>query len=168
MGAIQQVLMAVGTSVFLPPVIASELQTAVIASGIGYNDASASASIDLRLSTSGSLSLEYSASGTSKDPGFPVSENWTWLVGGTASLYSVRMRKTSGSPFGPSAVNAWIPITADLQWRIDSASNSSQTSEIQAVTAVLEIAFTNNLANILAQSSINFQTSAETESGFIP
>jgi hypothetical protein len=164
MGAIQQVLMAVGTSVFLPSSLIAN------PSGEGYSDEAASAAISLSLSTGGTLSLDYNASGTLQDPGFPVSEGYTWRVGGSSSLYSVRLRKTSGSSFniGSAAVDQWLPINTDLTWNLISSSNSSQRFNQKALTGVLELAFTNNLTNILAQSDINFSTSASTQPGGIP
>lgn len=164
MAAVQQVLMAVGTSVFLP----SSLIAA--ASGESYNDDFASASISLFLRTNGTLLFEYSANGTLQDPPFPVSEESNWLVGGTSSLFSARMRRISGSAFlvGSSAINTWLPITSELNWNLVSSSSSSQRFDSKAVTAVLEIAFTNNLTNILAQSNISFSTLASTQGGFIP
>jgi hypothetical protein len=163
MAAIQQILMAVGTSVFLP--------SSLIASAIGesYADQAASAGVSLNLSTNGILQLVYSANGTLQDPSFPVTEQFRWLVGGSSTLFSVRMRKISGSAFsfGSAAIDTWIPITTSLNWNIISSSNSFQPFNSKAVTAVLEIAFSNNLTNILAQSNISFSTSASTQGGSI-
>lgn len=164
MGAVQQVLMAVGTSVFLPSSLIAN------ASGESYADEPASSIVILSISTSGSLLLQYNAIGTVQDPPFPQSEGYTWRVGGSSSLYSVRLRRTSGSSFsgGSTAIDTWVPMTTEQTWNLLSSSNSSQPFNSKAVTGVLEIAFTNNLTNILAQSNINFSTSAQTQGGFQP
>jgi hypothetical protein len=164
MAAIQQVLMAVGTSIFLPASLTAN------PNATSYNSEEASSGLSLTLTTSGSLFLIYSANGTEKFPDFPVSQEETWLVGGSSSLYSVRLRKTSGSSFdfGSAAVNTWIPITSTQAWYLDSNSNIFQPSNSKAILGVLEIAFTNNLTNILAQSDINFSTFALTQGGFQP
>jgi hypothetical protein len=164
MSAVQQVLMAVGTSISLPVSLIAN------PSATSYNSEFASSGLSLTLTTSGSLFLLYSANGTEKDPDFPVSQENTWLVGGTSSLYSVRLRKTSGSSFdvGSSPVNTWIPITSTQAWYLNSNSNSFQPSNSKAVLGVLEIAFSNNLTNILAQSDISFSTFALTQGGFQP
>ncbi len=164
MSAIQQVLMAIVSSVFLPSDLIAD------ASAESFSDQPASAVIVLGITAGGLLTLEYSASGTLPTPAFPVSEQYTWLVGGTSSLYSIRMRRTSGSSFsfGSTAIDTWVPMTTDRTWILQSASNSSQPFNSKAVTAVLELAYTNNLTNILAQSDITFSTSASTQGGFIP
>jgi hypothetical protein len=164
MAAIQQILMAVGTSVSLPASLFAA------ASGEGYNDEAASAIVSLDLESSGILSLEYNANGTIADPAFPQFDQYNWLVGGSSSLFSVRMRQTSGSTFSPgsTAVNTWLPVDTGRSWYILSSSNSFQRFNSKALTAVLEIAYTNNLTNILAQSNINFSTSALTQGGFQP
>jgi hypothetical protein len=164
MAAIQQVLMAVGTSVFLP----SSLFAA--ADAISYFDEPASSIVILQLQSNGTLSLEYNANGTVQDPTFPQSEVSRWLVGGSSSLFSVRLRRISGSSFSPgsSAIDTWLPASTGLSWNILSSSNSFQPSNSKGILGVLEIAFTNNLTNILAQSDINFSTSALTQGGFQP
>lgn len=164
MAAIQQVLMAVGTSVFLPANLNA------FASAESYNDEPASAIVNLDLEATGILTLDYNANGTLQDPAFAQFEQYTWLVGGSSSLFSVRLRRTSGSAFSPgsAAIDTWLPVSTGHSWYILSSSNSFQPSNGKAVTGVLEIAFTNNLTNILAQSNINFSTSAFTQGGFIP
>jgi hypothetical protein len=164
MGAVQQVLMAVGTSISLPANLSANPYA------ISYFSEEASSGLSLTLTTSGSLFLIYSANGTEKFPDFPVSQENTWLIGGSSSLYSVRLRKTSGSSFdfGSAAVNTWIPITSTQAWYLDSNSNIFQPSNSKAVTGVLEVAFSNNLTNILAQSDISFSTSALTQGAAQP
>lgn len=164
MAAIQQVLMAVGTSVFLP----SSLIAA--ADAISYFDEPASSIVILQLEANGTLSLEYNANGTVQDPTFPQSEVSRWLVGGASSLFSVRLRRTSGSAFSPgsSAIDTWLPASTRQSWNILSSSDRVQPSNSKGIIGVLEIAFTNNLTNILAQSNINFSTSALTQGGFQP
>lgn len=170
MGAIQQVLMAVGTSVFLPSSLFAS------ASGESFGDFSnASAFARVTLGNAGILTLEYNANGDVQDPSFPVEENYTWRIGGSSSLYSVRMRKTSGSAFsaGSSDIDQWIPITTDLQWQLLSNASSGISGgpgsdiDSKALTAVLELAFTNNLTNILAQCNISMDTFASSQSGNI-
>jgi hypothetical protein len=164
MGAVQQVLMAVGTSVFLPSNLIAD------ASGESYSDEAASAGVTLSLGTNGTLLLEYSASGTLQTPSFPVSEQYTWLIGGSPALYSVRMRKILGNNFtsGSAAIDTWIPVTSSLDWYMLSSSSIFQPYNANAITAVLELAYTNNLTNILAQCNISFSTLASTQGGFIP
>jgi hypothetical protein len=170
MSAIQQVLMAIGSSVFLPASLIAD------ASGESFGEFSnASAFARVTLGTAGVLTLEYSANGDYKIPGFPVEENYNWLIGGSSSIFSARMRRTSGSAFtaGSSAINSWLPITSDLQWQLLSSASggisglSGNDIDSKAVTAVLEIAYTNNLTNILAQSNISMSTYASTQSGSI-
>jgi len=158
MAAIQQVLMAVGTSVFLPASLNA------FASAESYNDEPASAIVNLDLEATGILT------GTLQEPAFAQFEQYTWLVGGSSSLFSVRLRRTSGSAFSPgsAAIDTWLPVSTGHSWYILSSSNNFQPFNSKAVTGVLEIAFTNNLTNILAQSDINFSTSASTQGGFIP
>ena len=158
MSAVQQVIMAVGTSVLLP----SNLFAA--ADALSYGSQIASASVRLDLLTNGTLSLEYSAQGTIQDPSFPQEEQYTWLVGGLSNLFSVRMRLTSGqfSP-GSAAVDTWLPITGDHFWYLQSISSTFALTIGRSFTGVLEIAYSDNLTNILAQSSVNFNTFAETE-----
>lgn len=164
MAAVQQVLMAVGTSIRLPSSLVAN------PSAESYSDEPGSSAVVLYLNTDGSLVLEYNANGTLQEPPFPVAENYTWRVGGSSSLYSARMRRTSGNNFAPgsTSINTWNPITTNQMWSLLSFSNSFQRSDSKAVTAVLEIAFTNNLTNILAQCNISFSTSALTQGGFIP
>jgi hypothetical protein len=164
MAAVQQILMAVGTSVFLPSSLIAD------ASGESYSDEAASAGVTLSLGTNGILLLEYSASGTLQTPSFPVSEQYRWLVGGTSSLYSVKMTKILGNNFtsGSAAIDTWMPITSSLNWFLLSSSSIFQPYNSNAITAVLELAFTNNLTNILAQCNISFSTEASTQGGFIP
>jgi hypothetical protein len=162
MAAIQQVLMAVGTSISLPANLIANVTAE------SYNNQTSSASVSLDFLTNGTLSLEYNAQGTLQDPAFAQFEQYTWLVGGTSSLFSVRMRRTSGafSP-GSAAVDTWLPITSDLFWYLLSNSNSFTPSNGRSFTGVLELAYTNNLTNILAQSNINFSTFALTQGGDI-
>lgn len=164
MAAIQQVLMAVGTSVFLP----SSLFAA--AEAISYFDEPASSIVNLDLEASGILTLDYNANGTVQNPTFAQFEQYRWLNGGASSLFSVRLRRTSGNTFSPgsAAVDTWLPASTGQSWYLLSSSNSFQPFNGKALTGVLEIAFTNNLTNILAQSDINFSTSALTQSGFQP
>lgn len=164
MAAIQQVLMAVGTSILLPSDLFAN------ASAESFNDENASCIVFLNFNVDGTLVLEYNANGTLQDPPFPVTENYTWRVGGSSSLYSVRMRRISGSAFsfGSAAVDTWIPITTDLNWNLISSTTRSQPFNSKVFLGVLEIAYSNNLTNILAQSNINFSTSASTQGGFIP
>lgn len=165
MAAVQQVLMAVGTSVSLP--------ASLFASAIGQSFGdfeSASAFARVTIGTTGILTLEYNANGDYKDPGFPVEENYRWLVGGSSSLFSARMRRTSGNVFasGSNAADTWLPVTSALAWFI--VSNTTSTGpqfDSKAVTAVLEIAYTNNLTNILAQCDISMDTNAESQGGSV-
>ena len=168
MAAIQQVLMAVGTSVSLPASLFAS------ATGESFGDfASASAFARVTIGTTGILTLEYNANGDYKEPGFPVEENFTWLVGGSSSLFSARMRRTSGSAFssGSSPADTWLPVTSDLAWFIVSNTSGGITGlsgrdiDSKAVTAVLEIAYTNNLTNILAQCDISMDTTASSQGG---
>lgn len=169
MAAVQQVLMAVGTSVSLPVSLLASASATSFGNDFG-DTGNASAFARVTLGTAGILTLEYNANGEVKDPPFNVEENYTWRVGGTSSLYSVRMRKTSGSTFssGSSVIDTWLPISTDHAWFILSASSSSQPGpDSKAVIAVLEIAYTNNLTNILAQCDISMDTTATTISGNI-
>ncbi len=156
MAAIQQVLMAVGTSVSLPSSLTAS------ATGERFTDfLGASAFARVTLGSAGILTLEYNANGDFQDPPFPVEENYTWLVGGSSSLFSARMRRTSGNAFtaGSAAADTWLPVTSDLAWTlISNARNGGFDSK--ALTAVLEIAYTNNLTNILAQCNISMDTTA--------
>lgn len=157
MAAIQQVLMAVGTSVSLPASLDA------YASGISYTDfRGASAFARLTLSTTGVLTFLYNANGDVADPPFTVEENYNWLVGGSPGLFSARMRLTSGDSFttGSAATGTWLPITSNLVWSLTSSARNGG-YDAKALTAVLEIAYTNNLVNILAQSNISMQTTAE-------
>jgi hypothetical protein len=160
MSAVQQILFAVGTSVSLPSTLAAD------ASSINYNGQSGSATIVLSLTTGGLLTLDYSAFGEVQLPQFPQSLTppYTWLINGTSSIYSVRMRVTSGGTFNPgsTAINSWVPLTSDRTWTLQAISSLSQTPSSDAVTAVLEIAYRNSLTNPLAQSAVTFTTLAET------
>ena len=172
MSAIQQVLLAIGSSVYLPPSLTAS------ASGESFGEFSnASAFARITLGTAGILTHEYNATGDTIDPPFPggVNETFTWLTGSSSSLFSARMRRTSGSAFtaGSSAANAWLPITSDLQWQLLSNASggisglSGSDIDSKALTAVLEIAYTNNLTNILAQSNVSMSTFASSQSGVI-
>jgi hypothetical protein len=157
MGAVQQVLMAAGTSIFLP----SDLFAA--AEALSYDSQVASATVNLNFYTNGTLTLDYNARGTERTPGFDQFEQYNWLVGGLSNLYSVRMRRTFGqfSP-GSAAVDTWLPITSDRFWYLQSISSTFALTIGRSFTGVLEIAFSDNLTNILAQSSVNFSAFAET------
>jgi hypothetical protein len=162
MAAIQQILMAVGTSVSLPASLTAS------ATGDSFSDfQGASAFARVTLGSAGNLTLEYNANGDFQDPPFPVEENYTWLVGGSSSLFSARMRRTSGSAFtaGSAAADTWLPITSDLAWTIISSARASGGFDSKALTAVLEIAYTNNLTNILAQCNISMDTTASSSGG---
>lgn len=161
MAAVQQVLMAVGTTVSLPASLTAYAYGDRFTDGLG---ASAFARVTLR--SIGTLILEYNANGDIQDPPFPVEENYSWLVGGSSSLFSARMRLTSGDPFSvaSSAVNTWLPITSDLGWFIVSNARNGG-FDAKALTAVLEIAYTNNLVNILAQCNISMETTASSTGG---
>lgn len=157
MAAIQQVLMAVGTSILLPSNLFAS------AEALSYGSQVASATVNLDFYTNGTLNLDYYARGTERTPGFDQFEQHTWLVGGLSNLYSLRMRRISGefSP-GSAAVDTWLPITSDRFWYLSSISTSFAPTNGRSFTGVLEIAFSDNLTNILAQSSVNFSTFAET------
>jgi hypothetical protein len=157
MAAIQQILMAVGTSVSLPASLTA------VAFGERFQDfLGASAFARVTLGSAGILTLEYNANGDFQTPPFPVEENYTWLVGGNSSVFSARMRKTSGSSFtaGSAAIETWLPITSDLAWTLISNARGGGGFDADALTAVLEIAYTNNLTNILAQCNISMETTA--------
>jgi hypothetical protein len=159
MSAIQQVLFAVGTSVSLPSALAASPYS------INYQGQSGSATIVLTLTTGGLLTLEYSAVGQERDPSSPqTNPTHTWLSNGTSNIYSVRMRVTSGGTFnlGSAAINTWVPLTSDRTWTLEATSSTSLPFSSDAVTAVLEIAYTNSLTTILAQSAVELSTSAET------
>ena len=157
MSAVQQLLFSTGSSVFLPSLLE------VDASGLSFANQLASAGINLTLRTDRLLTLAYSANGDTRDPQFPRQDEYTWLTGGSASLYSVRMRLLTGA-FAPgsSAVNTWLEVTSDRAWGIQSNSSSSTRAVNSAATAVLEIAFTSSLDTILATSNISFATAADT------
>lgn len=162
MSAIQQVLMAVGTSISLPASLVAS------ASGERFSDfQGASAFARVTLGSAGILTLEYNANGDTQDPPFPVTENYTWLVGGNSSLFSTRMRRTSGSAFtaGSAAADTWLPVTSDLAWTLISNARAGGGFDSKALTAVLEIAYTNNLTNILAQCNISMDTTASSSGG---
>lgn len=155
MSAIQQVIMAAGTSVSLPASLDA------FASGISYTDfRGASAFARLTLGSTGVLNFLYNANGDYTEPPFTVQEDYNWLVGGSSSLFSARMRLTSGDAFTIGTTGTWLPITSNLVWSLTSSARNGG-YDAKALTAVLEIAYTNNLANILAQSNISMQTTAE-------
>jgi len=157
MSAIQQLLFSTGSSVFLPSLLGVE------ASGLSFANQPASAGINLTLRTDRLLTLAYSANGDTKDPAFPRQDEYTWLTGGSASIYSVRMRLLTGAfAAGSSAVNTWLEVTSNRAWSIQSNSSSFNRSDNDAATAVLEIAFTSSLDTILATSNISFATAADT------
>jgi hypothetical protein len=151
MASAQQVLMA-GGYVLLP----SSLQAS--ASSTSFSGP-ASARVSLTLKTDGSLILNSSADGD-----FPVTsetKSYTWIVGGAAGQLSARMRLLAGIFDGSANTGEWVPITSDLEWFIESFSSSRfGEPESDFVSAVLEIAFNNNLTSILAQCNINFDTVA--------
>lgn len=161
----QQVLLMGSGSVYLPnSLIISARGTSV--------DEAASSGVRLTLRTNGSLSVDYSASGNaSEDPTFPREDLYTWLVGGSSSLYSAKMRILTGAfgdgagSFGLAAVDTWIPLNSEQIWYVQANSNSSSPrSSNRAVTAVLEIAFGSNPLAILASCNIDFRASALTQS----
>ena len=157
MSALQQLLFSTGSSIFLPSLLDVE------ASGLSFANQPASAGISLTVRTDRLLTLAYSANGDTEDPPFPRQEEYTWLTGGSASLYSVRMRLLTGAfAVGSSAVDTWLAVTSNRAWSIQSNSSSSARSDTDAVTAVLEIAFTSSLGTILATSNISFATQADT------
>ena len=167
MSAIQQMLLAtmINTSVSLPSILIAS------ADAQSYLDRPSNAEVSLDLNTNGTLLLSYSAVGDEINPLEPVSNQYTWLVGGRSNLFSVRMRTLSGTSFSTafsSSSNTWLPVTSNLSWNIRSSSNAIRTFSIKDVSAVLEIAYTNNLTNIIAQSDIYFSTSASTQDNLNP
>lgn len=144
----------------------------IAARGTSAGGEAASSGVRLTLRTNGSLSVDYSANGNeTEDPSFPQEDLYTWLVGGSSSLYSAKMRILTGAfgdgagNFGLSAVNTWIPINSEQIWYVQANSNNSVPSGNRAVTAVFEIAFGSNPSTILASCNIDFRASALTQSG---
>lgn len=166
MAAMQQVLLMGSGSVYLPSSLI------IAARGTSAGDEAASSAVRLTLRTNGSLSIDYSANGNAtEDPTFPQEDLYAWLVGGSSSLYSAKMRILTGAfgdgagNFGLAAVNTWIPINSEQIWYVQANSNDSVPSSNRAVTAVLEIAFGSNPLAILASCNIDFRASALTQSG---
>jgi hypothetical protein len=153
MASAQQVLMA-GGYVLLP----SSLQAS--ASGTSFSGP-ANAIVSLTLKTDGSLILNSSAIGNVRVPVTSETKSYTWIVGGDTGQLSARMRLLAGIFDGSANTDEWVPITSDLVWFIGSFSSSQfGEPESDSVSAVLEIAFNNNLTSILAQCNINFETDA--------
>lgn len=165
MAAIQQMLFATGSSVFLPNSLSSSASATTFGNPEFPSLAFASSGITLRLRTNSLLTLTTSAQGTVAEPASPVVNQSTWLVGGSASVYSVRMRLLTavgdGFAVGSDSVNTWLPITQERIWEVrSSAAGAGVLQDTDGVTAVMEIALTASTSTILAFSNINLSTTA--------
>lgn len=158
MAALQQVLFAIGQSLgtlFLEPSLFAS------ASATSTAGNSAGAELTLNITNSGFLNVRRVTNSFPAGITDDIIRQYNWLIGGSALLYSVRIRRNSGDTFllGSDLSDSWLPMSQNRSWTLRSTSPPNFGSNINFT---VEIALSNNLSNILSSGTFNFSCNAST------
>jgi hypothetical protein len=97
---------------------------------------------------------------------FPTTLTGQWLVGGSASDFSVRATITSQSGSGPGGTtgtfNTWLSLSFNREWTVFVSAAGNDVQEFENLTMTIDIAYTADTSKIIDTASIELSAIATT------
>lgn len=97
---------------------------------------------------------------------FPTTLTGQWLVGGSASDFSVRATITSQSGSGSGGAtgtfNTWLSLSTTREWTAFANAAGNDDYQFENLTMIIDIAYTADTSNIIDTASIELSAIATT------